>query len=577
VNKSTTKGSEVLRAVLEKLGVDIVFGLPGTQNIDFYNALRESSIRSVLATNETAASFMANGYFRSSGYPGVLVTIPGPGFFYAMPGLAEAEHDSAAVIHIVITREETPQKAYSLQTTDIEAIAKPIVKSVHTIDSVSDIEGGITDAYVDAVVGEPGPVLVMIDRQALMERSSDTGNSPATAFKPVVPDRKSVSEVAALIVESKKIVIFAGQGAAGASGQLLKLAELIEAPVVTTCSGRGLIPENHRLSINIDFSIAGVKQVNELFERSDLILAVGCKFSHNGTGGFALNMPESKLVHIDASRRVLESGNYPASIAIESDTTQFLNMLMENSDELRTGTHGFSDLPRLKRRIEEERSKRLRCEPMIVGADIGNMSDLFGILNDHDLTDTIIVTDAGFHQTLTRNYIKVHRPRSLIVPSDMQSMGFGLPAAIGAGMASPGRKVICVTGDGCFRITAMELTVAVREKLDLAVMLFSDGQLGSIRLQQFSAFGVDQSVSIGHADYAALAESLGVAYLRLDAPAETQIKKFFETSGVRLLEVRLEDSGKMKKMQQRALLREKISNSPVASVAKGIRKKLKKN
>jgi len=570
------RGSEALRLALEKLGIETVFGLPGTQNIDFYNILRESSIKSVLATNETAAAFMANGYFRSSGRPAVLATIPGPGFLYAIPGLAEAAHDSAAMIHIVVTRDETPDKDFALQKMDLAAIAKPIVKSVHTIDNPSDIESKITDAYTDAVTGEPGPVLVVVDRRALVESTS----SPEIAQVPsaaAAPDRKSVSEVAAMIVESERTVILAGQGAAGASNQLVELAEMIEAPVVTTCSGRGIISEDHRLSFNIDYSVAGVKPINDLFENSDLILAIGCKFSHNGTAGFSLNMPESKLVHVDASRQVLESANYPACVSIESDAAQFLRTLMEHSEELRAGTRGFSELPKLKTQLDEGRSKRLRFEPKIVGTDIENMSDLFAIINDRNLADTIVVTDAGFHQSLTRNYVRVRQPRSLIVPSDMQSMGFGLPAAIGAGLANPDRKVLSVTGDGCFHITALELTAAVRENLDLAVILFSDGQLGSIRLQQFSAFGVEQSVRIGHADYAALAGSLGVSYFNLETSAETQIEKFLETSGVRILEVRLNDSTEMNKMQRKAILREKISNSPVVGIVKSIRNKLKKS
>ncbi|MFH1891814.1 MAG: thiamine pyrophosphate-binding protein [Candidatus Zixiibacteriota bacterium] len=575
MNRSRISGASAFCVIMERLGIDTVFGLPGTQNIDLYEALRNSSIRTVLATSETSAAFMANGYYRSSGRTAAILTIPGPGFAYAVPGLAEAKHDSAAMVHIVVTRDEPLNHKFKLHALDIEAIACPIVKKTFVIDTAASIEPILTQAYTEAVTGEPGPVVVIIDRLSLLDKIDVPGeSSPDTIGNKSATDGQ-VDEVADIIAQSDAVAILAGQGAADAATQIVRLAEMLESPVITTCSGRGLIPESHRLSFDIDYSIGGVEHVNKLFGKCDLILAIGCKFSHNGTAGFALDIPQSKLVHVDVSVEVLASKNYPSKMEIHSDAKTFIEMLLARAESFSDRSRGFANFGKMKTNVRIERTNRLKHEPKIDGAETEGLSRFFEVINELASRETIIVTDAGLHQTLTRNYLIVERPRGLVVPSDMQSMGFGLPAAIGAGLANPDKKILAIVGDGCFRISAMELTTAVREGIDLTLVLFSDTVLGSIRFQQLASFGQEHAVRVGPVDYADLSRSLGVAYFCLQGSPEQVIEKCVSTPGVKLLEVKLKDSAALQKMQRKAIIREKISNSPVANVIKGIKNRLK--
>jgi len=577
MRRSRISGASAFCTVMEHLGIDTVFGLPGTQNIDLYEALRNSSIRTVLTTSETSAAFMANGYYRSSGRTAAILTIPGPGFTYALPGLAEAKHDSAAMVHIVVTRNEPPDRKFKLQVLDLEAIADPIVKKTFVIETAASIEPILTQAYTEAVTGEPGPVLVVIDRLSLVEKVDEPGESFPDAIENKSATDGQVDEVADIISQSAAIAILAGQGAADASSQIVRLAEMLESPVVTTCSGRGLIPESHRLSFDIDYSIGGVERVNRLFGKCDLILAIGCKFSHNGTAGFALDIPQSKLVHVHASEEVLASKNYPARMEVLSDAKAFTEMLLARADNFSDRSRGLADFGKIKTTLRAERTSRLKYEPKIDGAETEEMSIFFEALNELMPKEAIVVTDAGLHQTLTRNYLIVERPRGLVVPSDMQSMGFGLPGAIGACLANPDKKILAVIGDGCFRISAMELTTAVREGIDLTLVLFSDTLLGSIRFQQLASFGQEHAVRVDPVDYATLSRSLGVTYFCLQGSPKHVIEKCINTPGVKLLEVKLKDSAALQKMRSKAIIREKISNSPIANVVKGIRNRFRQN
>jgi acetolactate synthase-1/2/3 large subunit len=566
---SKIKGGEILCAVLDNLGVDTVFGLPGTQNLKLYDSFRRSSIRSILATDETAAAFMANGYYRASGKPAVVAAIPGPGFTNALTGIAEAWHDSVALIMIVETNDETPGKDFQLQAVDMRAMAKSVSKAFIQIPESESIAARTEEAFRLAVSGEPGPVIIEIESSALY--GSARYQEPTESCADLCAEDYQIDEVIHRISGAGRVAILAGQGAFSAGHDLLKLAELLGAPVVTNCSGRGAIPESHELSIVADFCLGPIDEINSLFDKCDLVLAIGCKFSHNGTSGFELRISPEKLVRVDSSKRVLESKNYPANMSILSDAGSFVRALLERKERLSKRSSGFDKLTvaKISENIRSKRKNNSKFDPGIKGL---LMADFFHALNSSLRGDACVVTDTGFHQALARNYLRIESIRGLIVPSDYQSIGYGIPAAIGARLACPERDVVAIVGDCSFMSSAMELRTAVRKKIDLAVILFNDGKLGSIRMQQLAAYGEEFSVSLDNPDFSRLAEALGVNYIKLDGNPDAAFERLLRSEGVRLLEVRLEDSPEIEKMRRRSALREKVSNSVLGAPLKKLKR-----
>jgi acetolactate synthase-1/2/3 large subunit len=572
MTNSNTLGSNLLASTLERLGVRCVFGLPGSQNFALYEALRKSPIRTILTTNELAASFMANGYFRGSGKTGVVVTIPGPGFTYALTGLAEAFLDSAALLCIVGEPANSPGNRFQLQAIDQRSIAKPIVKKTYSVDNVSDLCPILIEAYFEAGQGEPGPVLVEVANSILSQAAPDLSEFPSfpTRQDPQ-PDPELIEHSVQMLQTSKRVVLYAGAGSSGASGQLRTLAELLVAPVLTTTSGRGVVPENHFLSFLFDSATGDVEVLNRFIESCDLVIALGCKFSHNGSHGFRLRLPKEKLVHVDSSASVL-GANYPAHLSIVSDVQAFLDSVLRRSSQIKLRAPGWTDLE-LKQWREQIRREHLSDspEPKIEGIDPSGALGLFLALREVMPPDACLVTDSGLHQMLARKYYTVMGPRGFITPSDFQSMGFGLPAAIGGKLATPERTVAVVMGDGAFAISGLELLTAVREKIRLMVIVFNDGKLGLIRLSQISSYGHSFATELRNPDFKMFAEAVGAHYFRMAGDPREIFRRCLETPGVSLLEVRLEDSPDIFKVRTKALIKESVRNLVGPTVIKQLK------
>ena len=578
VRKSKAQCGEIICETLQKCGIDTVFGLPGTQNIDFFDSLRVSGIRTILTTNETAASFMANGYYRASGKPALVVSIPGPGFAFAMPGIAEAREDSVALIHLVVSAEETPGKSYKLQDIDIKSICSPVVKLYTKVENANDTYSSVIKSFTTAVSGEPGPVVIEVDRKII--KAVAEYPSPRRLKLDVYsePDADRIDKLADLVAKSGPMMFLVGQGAFEAARYLKLLAEHLNAPIVPTCSGRGILPDDHPLMIDADYSIAGIDIINEMASKSDLTIAVGCKFSHNGTCGFKLELPRDRLVHVDASSEVLATGNYHNRLAIQADSKASLKALWNRRNVFSSKSTGFNidDIAVLKKRASRARREAVQYEPSLEHLKGMGLKDLFQSINRRLTGRSIIVTDTGLHQTIVRAYCFVNRPRGLIVPSDFQSMGYGISSAIGAKVADPNADVIAFTGDGSLMLTGMELTTALREGIDLSIVLFRDGSLGSIRHQQIERYGQEVATELRNPDYAQYARSLGVHYFELKDPVEPVIEGFFSSRGVKILDVPLLDSPELETLREKSLRREKLSQLPLTGVARKINKWIKR-
>ena len=551
-------GAELLCETLVSLGVTHVFGVPGTQSVLLYDALQRSTIRSVLATHELGASFMANGYYRASGKVAPLVTIPGPGFTYSLTGIAEASHDSAAVLHIVGLPATAADKKFGFQAIDHERIAAPLVKGVFTVHRVEEIPETVSKAFTMALSGEPGPVMLQWSRTALAGEPADPSdrpsNGPGIAPEPIAD---AADEAAMLLAKSRRPILYAGQGAAGAAALVRQLAELTGSPVITTASGRGVLPEDHSLALGFDFNRGDVHVLNELIAQSDCIVALGCKFSHPGTGGFQLALPADRLIHVDASREVLGS-NYPAKLSILGSVEGVLERLVPAvGNLLGTPAGGWvqQEIDEWKKRLRQIRPTVV-LEPVVHGVSPATAGSFFHSLRRVLPRNGIVVTDSGLHQGLVRRHFDVLAPRGLILPSDFQSMGFGLPAAIGAKLSAPERPVVAVLGDGGFSMSGMELLTAVREKIPLTVIVFNDGRLNLIRIQQFQSFGCSASTDILNPDFGTFASAVGAQYALIDGNAEQILQSAVGSPHVTLVEVLVGDSAAIRAVRAKGLARE---------------------
>jgi len=567
MGKAQKTGSALICEALENLGVRHVFGLPGSQNYLLYESLRHSSIETILPTSELAAAFMANGYYRASGKVGVIITIPGPGFTYAVTGIAEAYLDSAAILCLVGKPAESPGRKFQLQAIEQKAMAKPVVKAYYCIDDGEQLQSTLFEAYESAKSGEPGPVLVEVDN-ALLSQAFTGVEAVQGQKRPTrgAKNQNAVQQAFDLISQSIRPVLFVGQGASEASDQVLELAELLSAPVLSTTSGRGILSEEHRLSFPFNFVKGGGETMNQLLDASDLVVVLGCKFSHNGSGGFQYRFASEKLIHVDASENVLEA-NYQAKLAIRSDVGEFLDSLLlylKNESGKADNRWSKEDLDAWRDSAKSECSEE-DIEPRVVGMRPGRAFEFFKTLGEFVPADSHLVTDSGLHQFLVRKYCTVLRSRGLIIPSDFQSMGFGLPAAIGAKLAVPDRTVVAIIGDGSLAMTAMEFATAIREKIPIKVILFSDGHLGLIRFRQMSHFGSTHAVDLHQPDYEKLASGLGSDYFRFEGDIRAVLRDFFKSPCVAMLEVRLKDSQAMKKMRAKSLLREFLGRIGVGS------------
>jgi acetolactate synthase-1/2/3 large subunit len=333
---------------------------------------------------------------------------------------------------------------------------------------------------------------------------------------------------------ARRVVVLAGQGAQRAAEGVRRLAERLGAPVVTTGSGRGVLAEDHPLAMGYDNARGSVDELNRLLAAADLVLVLGAKLGHNGTAGFRLRLPLDRTVQVDTAAEVL-GANYGVVASVAIPVERFLEAA--SGLELVGGGWPAAEVAGWRERLSARGGKP---EPRVGGR---SAAEFFRELRAALPRDAVVTTDSGLHQIMTRRHFDVFAPSGLLLPTDFQAMGFGLPAAIAARLANPDRPVVALVGDGGFAMSGLELATAVREGLDLGVVVFNDGYLGQIRMQQIRDFGRASGTGVAGLDYAAFAESVGARYASLDG--ELGVAAAVRTAlsgGVWLLEVTVGES-----------------------------------
>ena len=502
-------GAEILWATLEGEGVREVFGYPGGAILPVYDALRKFPIKHILVRHEQGAVHMADGYARASGRVGVALATSGPGATNMVTGIATAMLDSIPLVCITGNVSSKVLGSDAFQEVDITGITMPVTKHNYLVTRAEDIAGVVRDAFRVATSGRPGPVLVDITKDA-QQATADfdfaaAASREAKAHPMLRAERSAISEAARLILEAKRPVILAGYGIikAGAGEQVRTLAERAELPVACTLLGLGSFPASHELSLGM-MGMHGESWVNEAIQEADLLIACGMRFDDRVTGTLASYAPKAKKIHIDIDPSEINK-NVRVDVALTGDLKDVLDAM----------------LPLIPSRDGAAWLKKIRASKGDAAVrDITNLPDtghLYAAHVIHDLWretrgNAIVATDVGQHQMWEAQYFKHEHARSLVTSGGLGTMGFALPAGIGAKVACPDKEVWVIAGDGGFQMTACELSTIAQEGLDINIAIINNGYLGMVRQwQEFFYEKNYESSPILSPDFAMLAAAHGIA------------------------------------------------------------------
>jgi acetolactate synthase-1/2/3 large subunit len=516
----TLTGAEILWASLAGEGTTTVFGYPGGAILPIYDALRKfPTIHHVLVRHEQGASHMADGYARASGKVGVCMATSGPGATNLVTGLATAMLDSIPMVAITGQVSSKVLGSDAFQEVDITGITLPITKHNFLVTRAEDIAPAVREAFQIARSGRPGPVLVDITKDAQQATAIyDFEAAAPAAYRPhpmLKAESSSIRQAIELIKASKKPVILAGHGIveSGAEREVLEFAESQQIPIATTLLGLGCIPAAHPLQLGM-MGMHGESWVNEAIQKADLLLAFGMRFDDRVTGNLASYAPNAKKIHIEIDPSEINK-NVKADVALIGDLREVLRLLLPL---LSTNIYPLSEVhaPWLDEINASKGNAAVR--------DIINLPDNGHLYAAHVINDiwqeakaagrleqTIIVTDVGQHQMWEAQYFKHEAPRSLVTSGGLGTMGFALPAAIGAKAAQPEKDVWVIAGDGGFQMTASELSTIVQEGYAINIAIINNGFLGMVRQWQETFYDKNYSASpILSPDFVMLAAAHGI-------------------------------------------------------------------
>jgi acetolactate synthase-1/2/3 large subunit len=503
-------GAQILWESLVREGVDTVFGYPGGAILPAYDAMLEFPIRHVLVRHEQGAAHMADGYARASGKVGVAVATSGPGATNLVTGIATAMLDSTPTVFIT---GQVPSKLLgsdAFQEIDITGITLPITKHNVLVTDARDIATAVREAFAIAKEGRPGPVLVDICKDAQQAKTEfvwpEKVELPGEKEK-AVPTlrREDAARAIELIAQAERPIILAGAGVmkSGAGEALMAYVEKTHTPVALTLLGLGGFPASHPLSLGM-MGMHGEAYVNTAIQQADLILAFGMRFDDRVTGNLKTYAPNAKKIHVEIDASEVGK-NVPVDVGIVGDLREVLTALVP---EIKAKRHDA-----WFRQIDEWRADT-KSRDILHQDDQGHLYAAHVI---HDLWDTtqgnaIVVTDVGQHQMWEAQYYPHEKPRTLITSGGLGTMGFALPAAIGAKMARPDAEVWVVAGDGGFQMTQCELATLRQENLDVKIAVVNNGYLGMVR--QWQEFFYDKryaATPMLSPDFVALAAAYGIA------------------------------------------------------------------
>ena len=523
-NGTAMTGATALVKSLEAAGVDVMFGIPGGAILPAYDPIFDSTIRHILVRHEQGAGHAATGYAQVTGRAGVCIATSGPGATNLVTPLMDAAMDSVPLVAITGQVPSVAIGTDAFQEADIRGITMPFTKHNYLVTDPNDIPRAIAEAFHIANSGRPGPVLVDIAKDALQKQTTFTwpGKIELAGYNPTfTPDSGSIVDAAKLIAQSKKPVFYVGGGVikANASKELAQLVELLGAPVVTTLMARGAFPDSHPLHLGMPGMHGTVAAVTAL-QKADLLITLGARFDDRVTGKLSTFAVNAKIIHADIDPAEINKNKF-ADVPIVGDLRETITALIpalktelaKNRADLTPWLASMNNLRAtypLGYTLPDDGS----LSPQLVIERIGKISG----------TDTIFTSGVGQHQMWASQFISYEKPRTWLNSGGAGTMGYGVPAAMGAKVGAPDTTVWAIDGDGCFQMTNQELVTCALNNIPIKVAIINNESLGMVR--QWQTLFYDGRYSNTNLDskrvpnFPLLAEAMGCVGLACDNPGD---------------------------------------------------------
>ncbi|MDR1499542.1 MAG: biosynthetic-type acetolactate synthase large subunit [Tannerellaceae bacterium] len=540
-------GSEALLRALMAEGVDTVFGYPGGQVIPLYDCLYDYAdrIKHILVRHEQGATHAAQGYARVSGRPGVVIVTSGPGATNTITGIADAMMDSTPIVVISGQVPSPLLGSDAFQEIDVIGITQPVTKWAYQVRRADEVAHAVARAFYIASNGRPGPVVIDFAKDAQVGKtiySYQKVTSIRSYQAPDMPDALLIAQAAALINSAERPMLLAGQGVilSGAEGCLIDMIEKADIPVATTMLGLSAIPSAHRLNKGM-LGMHGNMGPNRKTSLCDVLIAIGMRFDDRVTGNPKDYAAQAKVIHFDIDPSEI-SKNVQADIAVTGDAAKAIKactLLLDNTKHT-SWVDSFNDDE------EEEYGKVISKE---IYPDKGSAIRMGEVVRKVSIAagkGAVLVTDVGQNQMMAVRYFDYSCPRSVVTSGGLGTMGFGLPAAIGAKVGAPHRTVCLFAGDGGIQMTIQELGTVMQEGLDIKAIILNNNFLGMVRQWQELFFDKRYSATVMHnPDFAAIASAYGIMSRNVDRREDLDeaVGEMFAYKGAYLLVVSVESLG----------------------------------
>ena len=517
-------GAQSLVKALEQTGVEVMFGIPGGAILPAYDPIYDSKIRHILVRHEQGAGHAATGYAQVTGKVGVCIATSGPGATNLVTPLADAQMDSVPIVAIT---GQVPGPAIgtdAFQEADIRGVTMPITKHNYLITNPDDIPNAIAEAFYIASTGRPGPVLVDIAKDALQMQTNFNypKNVKLAGYNPVsAPDKNLVNQAAQLIAQSKKPVFYVGGGIikANASAELMQLAQLVNAPVVTTLMARGAFPDSHPLHLGMPGMHGTVAAVTAL-QKADLLITLGARFDDRVTGKLSSFATKAKVIHADIDPAEIGKNRH-ADVPLIGDLKLTLKALIPAVQ-----TEFAKNKADISAWLNEVNSWRQRFPLGFDEPADGSLSPQYVIKRIGEISgpDAIIAAGVGQHQMWASQFINYEKPRTWLNSGGLGTMGYAVPAAMGAKVGAPNQTVWAIDGDGCFQMTNQELVTCALNNIPIKVAVINNESLGMVRQWQTLFYNQRYSNTDLHSkrvpDFKLLAEAMGCVGMRCEKKSD---------------------------------------------------------
>ena len=499
-------GAEVLIRALERQGVEVAFGHPGGAIMPVYDAIYDGDVRHVLVRHEQAGAHAADAYYRASGKPGVVIATSGPGATNLVTGLATAMMDSSAVVAITGNVPQQLIGTDAFQEADVYGITNPVTKHNYLVKNVQDLPRVVAEAFHIATTGRPGPVLIDIPKDVQQaEFDGDLDDFDVTVDLPgynptVVGHAGQIRKAVEAIRNAERPILMVGGGGQAAAEQVAAFAERVNIPVITTLMGIGAYPAGRSQALGMP-GMHGTVTANRAITNCDLIVGAGLRFDDRVTGKISRFAPNAKVVHIDIDPAEI-SKLVEAHIPVVGDLRDVLPKLEAELEPLAIDPW-WEQLQEWKAKYPE----RYKTDKPLVSQEV------IELLREATGGDCVVTTEVGQHQMFAARLFPTSKPRTWVSSGGLGTMGFGLPAAIGAAFARPGETVVCIAGDGSIQMNIQELATIAKHRLPIIIAITNNGVLGMVRqwqelfhAQRYSEIYLAES----NPDFAKLAEAYGI-------------------------------------------------------------------